>query len=141
MNIIQLASRTRATAQAAPPQVTTATIFQFTIKAKPAPRDKWDGLDWLTEEEKAKCRANSAARFAKRDARERFGKRLHVVRTILGLSVEAAASAAGIKPLSFTHYERGCTEMRTARFMAFVNHPTVALRGFLLTWLLEDGAP
>ncbi|MDP2296691.1 MAG: hypothetical protein Q8M24_14675, partial [Pseudolabrys sp.] len=47
----------------------------------------------------------------------------------------------GIKPLSFTHYERGCTEMRTARFMAFVNHPTVALRGFLLTWLLEDGAP
>lgn len=141
MTVIQLASRARPVAAPAAPQVTTATVFQFPIKAKPAPRDKWDDCHWLTEEEKAECRANSAARFAKRAAEKRFGKRLHVVRAILGLSIEAAANAADVKPQSFKNYESGATSMRTARLIALANHPTVSLTEYLYDWLLEDGAP
>ena len=142
MSVIQLASRARPVAASAAPQVTTtATIFQFPAKVEPTPRDDLDSCDWLTPKERADMRARCATRYAKRDARQRFGKRLRVVRAILGLSIEAAAAATGIKAQSFKNYESGATEMKTARFMAFVNHPNVALRGFLLTWLLEDGKP
>jgi transcriptional regulator with XRE-family HTH domain len=138
MTVIHLASRARPVAAPATPQVTTATIFQFPALRQ---RDRWDGMTWLTEEQKRANREIEAAGIERRNAIRRFGKRLLVARAILGLSIEAAAAAADIKPQTFKTYESGATEMKTARFLAFVNHPSVALRGFLLTWLLEDGTP
>lgn len=130
MTIIQFASSKHAeVTQEVAPQVTNATIFQFPAKPLKPAAGHGDISDRMR------------AWLARRDHLKRFGKRLRVVRTILGLSIDAAGAAAGIKPQAFKNYESGATEMRTMRLAAFVKHPTVTLCGFLLTWLVEDGAP